>query len=126
MKVHRGKVHKFLGMSLDFTSESKVRISMIDYIREIISAWDKAASSEVLDGFKLVSRKNKMASATPDDLFFVNEDLPKLSMSQATAFHNIVAKTLYATKRARPDTSTAIAFLTTRVRSPDMDDWRKL
>jgi len=38
----------------------------------------------------------------------------------------LVAKTLYATKRARPDTCTAIAFLTTRVRAPDEDDWTKL
>jgi hypothetical protein len=37
-----------------------------------------------------------------------------------------VAKTLYVSKRPRPDVSTAIAFLTTRVRAPDVDDWRKL
>jgi hypothetical protein len=30
-------------------------------------------------------------------------------------FHNLVAKTLYATKRARPDNCTAIAYLTARV-----------
>jgi hypothetical protein len=41
-------------------------------------------------------------------------------------FHNLVAKTLYATKRARPDTCTAVAFLTTRVRAPDKDDWTKM
>jgi hypothetical protein len=41
-------------------------------------------------------------------------------------FHNLVAKTLYATKRARPDTCTAIAFLTMTVREPDKDDWTKL
>ena len=41
-------------------------------------------------------------------------------------FHNLVAKTLYATKRALPDTCTAVAFLTTRVREPDLDDWNKL
>ncbi len=29
-------------------------------------------------------------------------------------------------KHARPDVSTAIAFLTTRVRAPDVDDWKKL
>jgi hypothetical protein len=34
--------------------------------------------------------------------------------------------TLYVTKRARPDTSLAVAFLSTRVREPDVDDWRKL
>jgi hypothetical protein len=37
-----------------------------------------------------------------------------------------VAKILYATKRARPDTCTAIAFLTTRVRKSDKEDWAKL
>ena len=37
-----------------------------------------------------------------------------------------MAKALYVTKRARPDISLAIAFLTTRVRSPDTDDWEKL
>jgi hypothetical protein len=35
-------------------------------------------------------------------------------------------KTLWATKRARPDTGTAISFLSTRVREPDEDDWSKL
>ncbi len=37
-----------------------------------------------------------------------------------------MAKTLYVSKRARPDLSTAIAFLTTRVRAPDINDWKKL
>jgi hypothetical protein len=37
-----------------------------------------------------------------------------------------VAKTLYATKRERPETCTAIAFLTTRLREPDQYDWTKL
>jgi hypothetical protein len=56
----------------------------------------------------------------------VNEDAEKLSEEGSTAFHNLVAKTLYVSKRARLDISTAIAFLTTRVRAPDIDDWRKL
>ncbi len=34
--------------------------------------------------------------------------------------------TLYVTKRATPDTCLEIAFLTTRVRAPDTDDWEKL
>ena len=47
-------------------------------------------------------------------------------MESSIAFHHLVAKTLYVCKSARPDVSTAIAFLTTRVRAPDVDDWRKL
>jgi len=54
----------------------------------------------------------------------VNEDCDK---EEASAdFHTIVAKTLCMTKRARPDTCLAIAFLTARVRAPDTDDWEKL
>jgi hypothetical protein len=37
-----------------------------------------------------------------------------------------VAKTLYVSKHARLDISTAIAFLTTRVRASDINDLRKL
>jgi hypothetical protein len=46
----------------------------------------------------------------------------------AADFHTIVAKTLYVTRRAGPDTclSTAFLTLTTRVRAPDIDDWEKL
>jgi hypothetical protein len=35
-------------------------------------------------------------------------------------------KPLNIIKRARPDLSLAIAFLTTQVRSPDIEDWEKL
>jgi hypothetical protein len=56
----------------------------------------------------------------------VNEDCKKLSNEAASASHTIVAKALYVTKRARPDISLAIAFLTTRVRSPNIEDWEKL
>ncbi len=37
-----------------------------------------------------------------------------------------MAKALYINKRARLDISLAIAFLTTQVRSPDIEDWEKL
>ena len=56
----------------------------------------------------------------------VNEDCKKLSNEAAAAFHTIVAKALYVTKRARVDISLAIAFLTRRVRSPNIVDWEKL
>jgi hypothetical protein len=50
----------------------------------------------------------------------------KLPPEKSVEFHNLVAKTLYATKQARPNTCTAIAFLMMRVRAPDKDDWNKL
>jgi hypothetical protein len=37
-----------------------------------------------------------------------------------------MAKAVYVTKRARPDISLAIAFLTKQIRSPDTEDWETL
>jgi hypothetical protein len=106
MAVSRGKVHTYLGMTLDFTLPGKVKISMYKYIKEIILAFDKADPN---------GGGNKTSDA-PVNLFRIDEDCTKLDTKKSSEFHNIVAKTLYATKRARPDTCTSIAYLTTRVR----------
>jgi hypothetical protein len=87
---------------------------MFDYVDEILTAFDKAEPK--CGGTK--------TSAAPDSLFKVDENCEKLKQDKAVEFHNLVEKTVYSTKRARPDTCTcaAIAFLTTRVRAPDKDD----
>jgi hypothetical protein len=36
MAISRGKVHTYLGMTLDFTLPGKVKISMFEYIEEIM------------------------------------------------------------------------------------------
>ena len=41
-------------------------------------------------------------------------------------FHTFTAQDLFLCKRRQPDTSPAIAYLTTRVRDPNQDDWKKL
>ena len=38
MKVARGKVHKYLGMRLDFTTAGLVIVTMIEYVNDIIKA----------------------------------------------------------------------------------------
>ena len=124
MKVHRGKVHKYLGMSLDFTNKGQCIVTMNDYLAEIVVAYDSAIA-EHNDGFLPVT-KQRYETPAPDNLFTVNEDCEKLPKEMAADFHTIVAKMLYVTKRARPDTCLSVAFLTTRVRAPDRDDWEKL
>ena len=39
--VHQGKIHNYLGMTLDYTEGSTLKVSMIDYIDIIISEFDK-------------------------------------------------------------------------------------
>jgi hypothetical protein len=125
MKVAPGKVHKYLGMTLDFATSKIVKVTMLEYVDEIVGSWDKACS-ELDDGYKVVSGCKRIATAAPDNLFKVDEDAVKLDQARAKAFHNITAKGIYVTKTARPDISLSIAFLTTRVKGPDIDNWRKL
>jgi hypothetical protein len=124
MKVARGKVHKYLGMMLDFTTSKIVKVTMLEYVDEIVGSWDKACS-ELDDGYNVVSGCKRIATAAPKDLFKVGEDAVKLDQVRAKAFHNITVKGIYVTKRARPDISLANAFLTMRVKGPDIDNWCK-
>ncbi len=121
MKVARGKVHKYLGMTLDLATLKTVKVTMLEYVDEIIGSWDKACS-ELNDGYKAVSGCKRIATAAPDDLFKVDEDAVKLDQARAKAFHNITAKGIYVAKRARLDISLSNAFLTTRVKGPDIDN----
>jgi hypothetical protein len=68
MTVSRGRVHKYLGITLDYTIQGQVNIWMFDYVDKIIIAFDKAEPKG--SGTKL--------SATPDNLFKVNEDHERL------------------------------------------------
>jgi hypothetical protein len=97
---------------------------MHDYLDGILKEFD-AAMEKHEHGFLPVTRQ-RYETPAPDNLFIVNEDSEKLPDEMAANFHTIVAKTLYVTKRARPDMCLSIAFLTTRVRAPDRDDWKKL
>jgi hypothetical protein len=125
MKVARGKVHKYLGTTLDFATSKIVKVTMLKCVDEIIGSWDKACN-ELDDGYKAVSGCKRIATAAPDNLFNVDEDAVNLDQVRANAFHNITAKGIYVTKKARPNISLSIVFLTTRVKGPDNDDWRKL
>jgi hypothetical protein len=96
MKVYCGKTHKYLGMSLDFGHDNQCKITMIDYVDEIVATYDKAFG-KLDDGFSAVKKKNNPArtSAAPDDLFVMDGDAEKLSKESSIAFHHLVAKTLY-------------------------------
>jgi hypothetical protein len=115
MKICRGKLHEYLGMTLDYRVKGQVTIGMIPYIEEVVSLFAKYDDSTSV-------------ASTPaaEHIFKINEDSPKLSPEKGTIFHHFVAKCLFATKRSRPDIAVAVAFLTTRVKSPDQDDWKKL
>ena len=76
----------------------------------------------------LINSNIKTSATTPatNYIFKVNNQCNKLSKEKSEVFHTYVAKGLFLCKRARPDIQLAIAFLCTRVKQPDEDDWKKL
>jgi hypothetical protein len=54
MKVHCGKTHKYLGMLLYFSHANQCKVTMIDYIDEIVVAYYNALT-ELSDGFSAVN-----------------------------------------------------------------------
>jgi hypothetical protein len=96
MKVARGKVHVYVGMTLDFTVDRVVKVTMISYVDEIIQTWDKACE-ESQDGSQQVKHQ-RISTAAPEDLFKVDDDESKISPAMAKFFHSIIAMTLYVTK----------------------------
>jgi hypothetical protein len=112
--VTYGKVHDYLGMTLDYSRDGKVTINMAQYVTEFLR--------NVPDGM------GKGTSVTPaaGHLYEVRSDAEPLDKLMSEQFHTLTAKLLFLSKRARPDLQQAVGFLTTRVKSPDTDDWKKL
>ena len=48
MAVHRGKVHDYLGMDLDFSSTKVLNIGMIKYIKKFTKTFQKKSSHQLL------------------------------------------------------------------------------
>ena len=55
-------------------------------------------------------------------LFKVRDDAKPISEKLAQTFHTFVAKSLFATKRARRDIATTVSFITKRIIEPEEDD----
>lgn len=112
MTVTRGKEHVYVGMHITL-GDKILQIHNIEYIEEC---------------FELFEEDLGPVAATPakSHLFETSEGRKVLDKKKHKTFHCCVAKLLYIAKRGRPDILTAISFLTIRVLSPDIDDWRKL
>ena len=113
LTVTRGKIHDYLGMTLDFSIPQKVQIHMYDFI-------DKMLADLPID------MDGTAQTPAADHLFTVNPTPKPLPEEMAIMFHHNVAKLLFLCKQAQPDLQTAVAFLCTRVKTPDEDDYKKL
>ena len=113
LTINRGKIHDYLGMTLDYSAPGVVKIDMTVYVDKVL----EEAPSYMAGTATTPADKN---------LFEVRDDIPALKTDDAEFLHAMVAKLLFLCKRGRPDLQTAIAFLCTRVQAPTVDDQLKL
>jgi hypothetical protein len=115
LSMHTRCKHDYLGIDMEFNENGMLDVFMITYLKNVI-----------LDFPELITEK----AATPaaDHLFTIRDEKEArpLEEERALAFHHTVAQLLFMSMRARRDIQTAVAFLTTGVKSPDEDDWGKL
>jgi hypothetical protein len=90
-------------------------VLMVNYLKSVIAEFP-----EMITG--------KAATPAADHLFTVKnkKEARVLKEERALVFHHTVAQLLFMSMRARLDIQMAVLFLTTRVKSPDKDDWGKL
>ena len=109
--VKRGMVHSYLGMTFDYSTPGKVRITMSKYVMSMLDEYHVTGSA---------------ATPASSNLFEIDSESEPLTTERAEIFHSRVAKLLYLVKRVRPDGLTTVAFLSTRIKAPTEQDWAKL
>jgi hypothetical protein len=108
-----GLIHDYLGITINFYERHKVKLTMINYLEDILS--------EMPSDMEGVAR-----TPAQDDLFTVDESSTLLNVKDADFYHRTTARLLFAAKRARPDLQVAVAYMCTRVKAPKVSDYHKL
>ena len=108
-----GKIHEYLGMTIDWSVDGKVIFTMYNYLEDILA--------EAQDDFD-----EEDVTPAVSDLFQVDEAYRKLDIPTADMFHRFVVRFLYVAKRAKPDLQVSVAFLCKRVKIQNTGDWKKL
>ena len=114
---HTGDIHDYLGIDLDYSKSGRLGVSMIKYLHKLLTGFS---------GYD--NLRGDVKNPAHGKLFEVRDekDADYLSEEQATEFHHVTAQLLFLCNRARCDIQNVVAFLTTRVKKPDIDDWGKL
>ncbi len=111
LTMHTGTKHDYLGVDMEFNEDGTLDASMIPYLKGIIAEFPELI-------------KGRAATPATEHLFTVRDEKEArpLEEERALAFHHTVAQLLFMATRTRRNIQTAVAFLTTRVKTPDEDD----
>ena len=115
LAVKIGKLYNYLGVDLYIYIDGKVQVSMIHYVNNILRYFQEhlRTTSVSLDADHLFKSRYE-------------EEAQPLHEEQVVVLYHVVAQLLLLSSRARREIHTAFAFLTTRFKQSDEDDWGKL
>ena len=99
VKAHNGKIHNYLGMIFNYQERGKDKINMTSYIEDM------------LNEFPMDLKKTDTARMPAAEDLFDEGQGKDLTMDCKEAFHRVVAKGLFVSKRARPDIHPMIVTL---------------
>ena len=118
LSIRRGKVHKYAGMTFEFTKKGEAKITMYDQIDDIIENAPEIYKTGV-----------GSATASPTNLYTVRipcEGNELLFHNDRDEYHTLAARCLHVFKRDRPELKISITFHCTQVRNPAQDNQKKL
>ena len=119
LSISRGKVHEYLGMIFDYTNTGEVKITMYQYVTELLK---HAPSIYISGAMSPTPAPNHSCEVRDPDV----EAIEILPVNEKREYHTLIAQCLYLSRRAPPDIQQAVAFHCTRVKSPDTDVDKKL
>ncbi len=88
--VTRGKLHDYLGMTLDFSNKRLAVINMTDYVESVL----EEAPTDI---------NGESTTSTTKHLFEINDKPVASDEETADLFHSMTAKLQFLAKRGRPD-----------------------
>jgi hypothetical protein len=85
LTIHCGEVHEYLGMTINYLEEGKVKFIMQDYVNGILEE-----APDDMEG--------RAVTPATTNLFTVRKHVEKLDDKHAETYHHLTAKLLYLCK----------------------------
>jgi hypothetical protein len=111
LNVTRGNVHQFTGMTLDYTEQDKLIVTMKNQIDNLLQKTGTTGTA---------------VSPAEADLFTIDATSPTLDNKRKEEFHSIIATISYIAKRIKPECLVVTSMLASRVHCATEQDWSKL
>ena len=109
LNVRRGTKYDYLGMTIDYSKDGKVSITMFDYIYGFLK--------DILE-----SLKGDIPTGAPNHLFDVVDLYYKLNARDSKVYYHHTMQLIWISKRDSPDLLPPLSYLTTRVHDPNLHD----